>query len=77
VTLAEQATSEPAKLEGNPDVEAEIYAALGEVQYRAGNAAASEAATARAIELHEQKGNAAAAARVSALAPLVTARRPE
>ena len=65
VTLAERAVA-LADTKDRPDMRARIWLALGEVRRAAGQAAAADTATARAIELYEQKGNLAAAARARA-----------
>jgi hypothetical protein len=67
VTLAERAVA-LADTKDRPDMRARIWLALAEVRRAAGQAAEADAATARAIELYEWKGNIAGAARVRAIA---------
>jgi hypothetical protein len=65
VALAERAVAESATREW-PNHQAEMWVALAEVQLAAGRRDETDAAVARALELYEQKGNVAAAARVRA-----------
>jgi class 3 adenylate cyclase/tetratricopeptide (TPR) repeat protein len=65
VALAERAVAESATREW-PNHLAEMWLALAEVQLAAGRRGETDAAVARALELYEQKGNVAAAARVRA-----------
>jgi class 3 adenylate cyclase/tetratricopeptide (TPR) repeat protein len=65
VALAERAVAESATKEW-PNHQAEMWLALAEVQLAAGRRGETDAAVARALELYEQKGNVAEAARVRA-----------
>ena len=68
LVLAEEAVAGAETL-GVPNDAARVWLALGEARRAAGLAAEADAAVAAAIELYEQKGNIAGAARVRAARP--------
>jgi class 3 adenylate cyclase/predicted ATPase len=63
-----QAAVELAPAFGQPNSEARVWLALGEVQRAAGSYAEADEAVERALELYDRKGNIAAATRVRASA---------